>query len=221
MDEEAWNDAAVLSGMTHQPRYGDNHEFIGEGKLSEVEDRIYLLYDDDYLYVGYENPAPKEIRGNAPMVAAMMKCSKTGFDTDVEADDSLHIRARNPYPEGDDYRMWVNYLNTHYDWTCGHALTTPVEGAKLAGIDINWNPPGNEVFFEHGWLASRCRHSAQGFHDHASRRAGVEWRMNFARYWRTTLTGITSWESATAGWKMASWSLAVDWAGYGSGRART
>ena len=94
MDDAAWKDAAVLAGMTNAQE-GD-YWHCGNMKFSEVEDRIYLAYDDKYLYVGYHNPAPKQIRGNPPMVAAMMKASKTTYDTNVDADDCFGIRLRAP-----------------------------------------------------------------------------------------------------------------------------
>ncbi len=173
-----------------------------------VEDRVYLAYDDKYLYVGYHNPAPKQIRGNPPMVAAMMKVSKTAFDTNVDADDSFFIRMRDPYPFGDDYRLIVNHGNTHYDYTVG--------GKKLKGININWNPAWitKSTLDMDGWHLE-CAIPLDGFEQMSPPKTGDLWHMTFSRIWKTTLEGATWW---SAGLRDMSNGQAILYAGLGAVR---
>ena len=124
-----------------------------------VEDRVYLAYDDKYLYVGYHNPAPKQIRGNPPMVAAMMKVSKTAFDTNVDADDSFFIRMRDPYPFGDD-RLIVNHGNTHYDYTVGgkNSRESTSTGIRRGSRSPPWTWMAGTWGALFRWtVSSRCR----------------------------------------------------------------
>src|ERR1035437_7864608 len=84
------------------------------GDLSDLKDHIYLSYDDKNLYVAYDCPPPREIVGNAAMIAAMLKKSISVFDANVDSDDSFHICVQYPRPGGDLYNLLVNGINTHY-----------------------------------------------------------------------------------------------------------
>ncbi|MBI2190914.1 MAG: hypothetical protein HYU36_02880 [Planctomycetes bacterium] len=192
-DAGEWDQAAGLCGFVDETA-GDSYVlWIGTGKLWDAEDTVRLAYDDGHLYFAYHCPPPEKIRGNAPIIAAMLKNTKTGFDTDVDADDVLFIDVHRPYPFGDMYHLIVNGINTHYEFSDGG--TAP--GSKEKGRDLQFNPAWTtaSTLTLDGWKLE----GAIPFRDlkmDAPRPEEIL-HVNFMRMWRTVLSGNMSWAHGT------------------------
>lgn len=174
------------------------------GKPWTVEDTIRLQYDNERLYFAYHCPPPPQIKGNAPMIAAMLKNTRTAYDSDVEADDALWVSVHKPFPAGDVYNMVVNGVNTHYDFSLGG--TAP--GSLEKNINLNWNPQ---------WI-TRSTLTMDGWRVEGSvpwkdvrmepPKPGQDLYVNFMRFWRSTLSGPVKWayvqRDALCGWNRLS-----------------
>ncbi len=189
-DAGEWDRAAGICGFVDQSRADSYVFYAGPGKPFDVEDTIRLAYDDEYLYFAYDNPPPASIKGNAPIIAAMLKVTRPGFDTDVDADDSLFIDIHRPYPYGDMYHLIVNGLNTHYEFSDGGAAKGSLEQKR----DLQFNPKwitASTLTVQHGWrLEGKIPWADMKM---APPKPGETLHANFIRYWRNILSGSASW----------------------------
>ncbi|MBI4024518.1 MAG: hypothetical protein HY360_06020 [Verrucomicrobia bacterium] len=184
-----WDHAAKICGFVDETA-GDSYVYwVGTGKPWDVKDAIRLMYDDKNLYFAYHCPPPDKVKGNEPIIAAMLKNTKTGFDTDVDADDVLFIDIHKPYPAGDMYHLIVNGMNTHYEFSDGGSAPGSVE----KGRDLQFNPKWitASTLTLDGWKLE----GAIPFADlkMQSPKPGDTLHINFMRYWRTILSGVASW----------------------------
>lgn len=188
-DAGEWDRAASLCGFVDET-LGDSYVFwMGTGKLWDLEDTVRLAYDSENLYFNYHCPPPEKIKGNAPIIAAMLKNTKAGFDTDVDADDVLFIDVHKPYPAGDMYHLIVNGMNTHYEFSDGGSAP----GSLEKGRNLHFNPKwvtASTLTLE-GWKLE----GAIPFKDLKmdAPKPGDKLHINFMRMWRTVLSGIMSW----------------------------
>jgi hypothetical protein len=137
MKEGEWDRAAAVTGMQSLHLGGGYEVYLDGGDLSDLKDRVFLCYDDRNLYVGYHCPPPREIKGDAAMTAAMLKRGISVFDANVDSDDAIQICVQYPKPGGDLYNLFVNGINTHYDFHYGGT----VEGSRLpGGCKLAWDP---------------------------------------------------------------------------------
>ena len=121
--EEAWAGAVETSGL------------VGEttGLVGPTPSRVKLLYDDEALYCAFTSAIPERVRTDPAMTAGMtgiLRQTRDRFDSDVDADDSVEIDLQPQLPRGTWYRLVVNGLNTHYDYSVS-------PGGSIA---LGWNP---------------------------------------------------------------------------------
>ena len=188
-----WDYCAAVAGMHSLNVMWWYNAYAGGGGLGDLKDRVFLCYDDHNLYVAYHCPPPREIVGDAPMTAAMLKKSISVFDTNVEADDAFQICVQWPKPGGDLYNLMVNGTNTHYDFHfAGHA-----EGSRLQGgagsITLAWNPKWRSAstLDLDGWHLEMAI-PLDSFAIPAPKPGDV-WHINFMRWWQTIRSGLQSW----------------------------
>jgi hypothetical protein len=188
-----WNRAATVMGMHAIHIQGGFSAYADGGDLSDLKDRIALGYDDKFLYIYYHCPPPREIVGNTPMIAAMLKKGITVFDANVDADDAFHLQVQYPAPGGDLYNLYVNGIDTRYDFTfAGH-----VKGSRLGDtpgfITLGWDPSWKtaSTLDMEGWHLEMAI-PLEAFAIPAPA-VGDVWHMNFMRCWHTIRTGIQSW----------------------------
>ncbi|MDD5708492.1 MAG: DUF6067 family protein, partial [Kiritimatiellae bacterium] len=183
-DTGEWDQAAGICGFAQ----------AWTGVPMDVEDTVRLQYDKDCLYFAYHCPPPASIRGNAPAVVSMLKNTRTGFDTDVEADDAFAIQIERPHAGGDMYYLCVNGANTHYDLVQGGCIP----GSTEKGIVLHWDPKWitASTLTLDGWKLE----GAIPFKDlkMATPQPGQLLHANFTRYWRTTLSGVAQWACGRA-----------------------
>jgi len=188
-DAGEWDNAGQICGFVDETA-GDSYVFwIGTGKPWDVKDTIRLMYDDKNLYFAYHCPPPDKVKGNEPIIAAMLKNTKPGFDTDVDADDVLFIDVHKPFPGGDMYHMIVNGMNTHYEFSdSGRA-----PGSQEKGRDLQFNPKWitASTLTLDGWKLE----GSIPFADLKMQppKPGETLHINFLRMWRTILSGTVSW----------------------------
>jgi len=189
-----WDNAAAVTGMstlTHLAGVLADYGMLGE--LTDLKDRVFLAYDSDNLYVAYHCPPPREIAGNNAMIAVMLKKSVTAFDAAVDFDDSFKISIQYPRPGGDYYRVYVNGLNTHYEFTDNGFI----EGRRLPG-----EPGFRKLAWDPDWTSASTL-DTDGWHleialpldsfDIPAPKAGDVWYVNFMRIWQTIRSGMASW----------------------------
>ncbi|MBI4023738.1 MAG: hypothetical protein HY360_02090 [Verrucomicrobia bacterium] len=189
VNEDEWRDATEITGLVV---WGGEH--FGSRLLAKEQTRFYVTYDDANLYVAMISPTPDKVKNDPHMTAGMgglLKTTKGGHDTDVDADDVFETDVVIPQRDGDLYRYVVNGINTTYDYTVGGYSSESV----LKGIDINWEPMwqvvANKVDMEKGWRAE----ARLPFSDikAPAPKPGVSWGMNFKRYWKQYQVEIDAW----------------------------
>jgi len=195
MKADEWATAASVTGMHSISVWGGYSAYVTGGQLSDLKDRVFLAYDDKNLYVGYHCPPPGEIKGNTALIAAMLKRSISAFDANVDSDDAFHICIQYPKPGGDLYNLFVNGINTHYDFNfSGH-----IEGSRLGEstrpgfITLAWDPKwksASTVDMD-GWHLEMAL-PLDAF-DIPAPKPGDVWYINFMRWWQTIRSGIQSW----------------------------
>jgi hypothetical protein len=194
-----WDRAAAVMGMHAISVGGGYNVYVGSGDLSDLKDRVFLGYDDTHLYVAYHCLPPREIKGDAPMIAAMLKRGISVFDANVDSDDSFHICVQYPQPGGDLYNLVVNGINTHYDFHYkGH-----VEGSRLPG-----NPGECTLAWDPKWRTASTL-DLEGWHLEIAvplaafaipaPQPGDVWYINFMRWWQTIRSGLQGWAAGNRG----------------------
>jgi len=190
IEKDEWADASELTGMmSTKAGNAQLYDFYGYADAADVAQYIFVTYDDEYLYVAYDNPPPAKIADNAALVVAMLKNTITQHDANVDDDDSFRITVIRPYPNGDDYKMWVNGINTTYDFT--HSQNAP--GSQLKGINLSWEP---------GWITA-SNLDINGWHLEAAipwtgfefekPKPGDFLHINFVREWKQVLSEDDAW----------------------------
>jgi len=143
--------------------------------------------------VAYHCPPPREIVGDTAMVAAMLKHGCTQFDANVDHDDALHVMIQYPRPGGDLYNLFVNSIDTHYEFT----FTGHVKGSRLEGrpgfIKLAWDPKWKtaSTLEMDGWRVEMAIGLDQ--FDIPAPKVGDVWAVNFMRCWQRIRSGIQSW----------------------------
>jgi hypothetical protein len=178
--EPAWAGAVETTGL------------IGEttGGVGPTPSRVKLLYDDEALYCAFTSAIPERARNDPAMTAGMtgiLRQTRDQFDSDVDHDDCVEIDLQPQFPRGTWYRLVVNGLNTHYDYSV----------APAGGIALGWNPR---------WQSASTL-DADGWHveiriplaDVAAGGAkpGDRWGLNFTRIWQALQSGRESWKVAS------------------------
>jgi len=174
--DEEWSQAAQTTG------------FIDRAQLliGPTPTRAWLAYDSEFLYLALSSALPEPVREQYATTIGMtgiLKQDRTGFDTDVDADDAMEVLVRPQGPKGSWHRLVVNGLNTHYDYRI-----TP-EG----NIQLDWNPPweSKSTLDAEGWhVEMRLPFAAFGG---PAPQPGDEWELNLARHWQLLQMGQEAW----------------------------
>jgi len=179
MEKDEWKDAAEITALLKIDRVS-LYNFWGPADLASDQSSFYITYDDNYIYIAHHSPPPANIRGQENLIAAMLKSAVTRHDASVDQDDSLRISVIDPFPNGDEYKFYVNSINTTYDFTSSDRAP----GSKLNGINLGWDPKWkvNSTLTMDGWVFE-C---AIPFADLKVRKPGPgsTLHMNFCRLWR-------------------------------------
>ncbi|MBI4024952.1 MAG: hypothetical protein HY360_08215 [Verrucomicrobia bacterium] len=150
---------------------------------------VRLAYDDEALYAALETPLPEKVKQNMAMTAGItgvLKQSINQFDANVDADDAFELNFVPQWPNGTWYRLVVNGINTHYDYSISPTGIT----------ELGWNPQWQSAstLDSDGWHAE-VRIPFKGF-GVGTPKAGEEWGMNFFRIWQALQNGKDAWRMA-------------------------
>lgn len=185
---EEWSAAAETTG------------FVGiEQKLfAPTQTKVRALYDDEALYLAFDSALPEKVKKDYAMTAGMtgtLRQTRDRYDTDVDGDDAIEVNAMpqwptdSPYPLGMWYRLVVNGLNTHYDYT--------VSDKNI--ISLDWNPKWESAssLDSEGWhVEMRLPFASFGA---ATPKPGERWGVNFIRIWQALQSGREAWRVAPEG----------------------
>jgi hypothetical protein len=150
---------------------------------------LWLAYDDAALYVALATPLPEKTRSNLAMTAGItgvLKQSITQFDANVDADDAFELNLVPDPAEGTWYRLVVNGINTHYDYSVSTA------GVTVLGWDPKWESAS--TVDSDGWHAEiRVSFAGLGI---PPPKPGAEWGFNAFRIWQALQHGKDAWHLA-------------------------
>jgi len=175
VSDEEWGRHTVLYGL---------HE-ITTGYLDKPDSRIGLCYDEKNLYVAFETAIPEEVIKDLPnkILEGILKQTAYKHDVvDVERDDAVSVHIIPKRTKRDWYRMVVNGLNTHYEYS-----------VRDRHVNLSWDPKWKTASTAdlNGW------HVEMAIPLEAitavSPRVGTIWGMNFLRYWRKLKNGVQVW----------------------------
>jgi len=162
--------------------------FVGiDSKLAApTQTRVRLLYDDTALYLAFASLLPEEARDNPAMTTGMtgaLMQTRSSFDTDVDGDDAIEIDLMPEPPEGMWYRLVVNGLNTHYDYSV----------APDGNITLDWNPTWESAatLDAEAWRVEvRLPFAGLGVE---APQPGSRWGLNLIRIWQALQSGREAW----------------------------
>lgn len=152
----------------------------------------WLTYDAKALYVAVRSPFPREVQNNPAMTAGitgMLRQTRERFDTDVDNDDAVEINLMPSPPDGVWYRLVVNGLNTHYDYSV----------APNNNISLDWNPAwesASSADSESWQVEMRIPFASLNVPPPG---AGDRWGMNIGRLWQALRSGRDYWKVAAEG----------------------
>jgi len=174
-----WDGAAKITGFVNGSIY-----------LVDTQPFFYVTYDDKNLYVAYQGPIPERVKANLHTEAlhGLVQQSKTEFDTNVDADDSVEVVIVPKYPEDTWYRYLSNNLNTHYDFRVAPGMD----------IKLDWNPAwksATSISIEE-WVMEMLIPLDSTYAPVPE--TGTVWGMNFRRLWRQLKKGMDAWSAGTS-----------------------
>lgn len=173
---EEWSQAAQTTGFIDRSQL-----FIGP-----TPTWAWLTYDSENLYLALSSALPEAVSEQFATtigISGILKQDRTGFDTDVDADDAMEILIRPRGPAGNWHRLVVNGLNTHYDYRI-----TP-DG----NIQLDWNPPwesASTVDMQGWYVEMRLPLAAFGG---PAPQPGDSWELNLVRHWQLLQMGQEAW----------------------------
>jgi hypothetical protein len=176
---EEWNGAAQTTGFV----------VVDTSQFAPTQTRVALQYDEAALYLALSSDLPEQARQNPAMTTGMtgaLAQTRDRFDTDVDHDDSMEIDVQPELPDGLWYRLVVNGLNTHYDYSV----------SATNNIALGWNPEWESAstLDAEGWhVEVRLPFSGFGV---APPRPGVAWGLNLLRLWSALQSGREAWAVA-------------------------
>ncbi|MBI2191372.1 MAG: hypothetical protein HYU36_05255 [Planctomycetes bacterium] len=195
LELEEWAPAATTTGL------------IGiETKMAAPTPTLArLMYDDEALLVAFDSGLPEKARRDFALsagITGILRQTRDRFDTDVDADDAVEINVMPRPPAGpqdsggDWFRLVLNGLNTHYDYSI-----TPGNV-----ISLDWNPAWTSAstLDAEGWhVEIRLPFAAFGV---PAPRPGDRWGLNLFRLWQALQSGREAWAVApglTPGYRYA------------------
>ncbi len=187
IEPEEWGSAAQITGLLQCKT--SLYDFWGPHDLAADQSTFWVTYDDQYLYVAHYSPPPAKIADQVQLVVAMLSSTRLTHDSDVDADDSIRISLLTPYPNGDEYKFYVNGAGTTYEFTS----TNAAPGSKLSGINLSWDPQAKQrsTLTDKGWsieVALPWKDFYVG-----TPQPGATLHMNFARLWRQVIQEDHAW----------------------------
>ena len=183
--DKEWSGAAETTGLIG----------IETGTTAPTPTNVRLLYDDEALYVAFVSQLPEKARIDPAMTAGMtgaLRQTVDKFDAGVDTDDAVEVNVLPELPAnakntgGTWYRLVVNGLNTHYDYSV----------SPTNQIALQWNPPWQSasVLDAAGWhVEIRIPFSSFAVRPP---RPGDRWGLNFLRHWQALQTGHEAWHVA-------------------------
>jgi glycosyl hydrolase family 123/concanavalin A-like lectin/glucanase superfamily protein len=166
LDDPGWQNASVISGLINNNNVA----------LARDRNRIFVTYDNQYLYLALHSELPAEAR-NMPEVFILhgiLKSTKANHDVNVDADDSFGIDIIPGNSKGKLYRLFVNGIGTTYDYSISSKHET----------SLKWDPAWDvksQVSIDGWFLESRIPLKDLNV-DKISN--GEKWKFQFYRIWK-------------------------------------
>lgn len=168
IDPEEWRYATRVTGFMT----------LGTPELANLDTVVYITFDDDHLYVAYENT----IAGGRPNAIAIER------DGSVWGGDSIELSIAPPWMEPHQYYHLIgNYHGSIHD-------LVQLDGTESGAADQSWD--GNWQFANYLWEGMWSAELAIPLKDLRVEDPRGEWRMNFAR----TEGTHTSWSPTGRGY---------------------
>ncbi len=196
LSPEEWGQAAEVTGLL-KIAYASIYDFSGPADLAMDQSRFWVTYDDQYLYFAHHSPPPAKIADQVQLIVAMLASAVTKHDDSVERDDSLRFSIVNPYPNGDEYKVFVNHLGTTYDFYDGGSAP----GSQLKGISIAWEPKLKlrDTLTDKGWSVELAIPWSDFYFGEP--KAGETLHINMARIWKQVIQEDHAWCFGNRDWK--------------------
>ena len=127
----------------------------------------------------------------------MLANSVTRHDDCVDRDDCLRLSIVNPYPNGDEYKVFLNHLGTSYDFYDGGTAT----GSKLSGINLSWDPKikFGSTLTDKGWSVEVALPWSDFYF--GKPKPGETLHINMARLWKLVMQEDHVWCFGNRDWK--------------------
>ncbi len=189
INPQEWSQAAQFTGLLHVKGYAGLYEFAGPADVAADQSTFWVTYDDKYIYIAHHSPPPVKIKGQLQLIVAMLQNSITKHDDSVDKDDNLRISFIAPFPNGDEYKIYVNHLGTTYDFYHGGQAS----GSKLEGIALGWESQieRRSVMTPEGWKLEMAVPWAAFYF--GKPQPGNVLHMNFVRSWRRVMEEDHAW----------------------------
>ncbi len=175
LDDPGWINATVIGGLI-------NNSTVS---LAEDSSRIFITYDDKYLYFAMHSELPAEAK-NMPettILHGILKNTKAKHDVNVDHDDSFGIEIIPRYPEGKLYRLFVNGIGTSYEYS--------ISPKKI--VSLNWDPDWevkSQISIDGWFLESRIPLKDLNIDKISD---GEQWKFQFYRIWKQLKDEKDSW----------------------------
>jgi len=117
-----WKNATVISGLINN----------ASASVAETQSKIYITYDKTYLYLAFRSDIPEAAKDmpEQRLLHGILKSTTLNHDTNVDFDDAFGIFIIPRYPEGKMYLLWVNGMETTYEYSISPRRV----------VSLKWNP---------------------------------------------------------------------------------
>ncbi len=192
MDAGEWDDAAEITGLIHVKSGGGAvslYNFWGPADVASDQSTFWVTYDDQYLYVAHHSPPPARIADQINLIVAMLKSSISLHDANVDQDDGIRLSLLKPYPNGDEYKIYINGIGTTYEFNSSYEAP----GSRIQGITLGWDPKlmQKSLLTKDGWTIEVALPWSDFYFGKPA--DGTELHMNFCRLWRQVINESHAW----------------------------
>ncbi len=181
LGKDEWADATVISGLA------------GSMNIADTQTRVYLTYDEKYLYMAFHSDIPEEAKKNPDerLLHGFLQKMTAHRDESkhIGHDDTFYIQLIPRDPDGRKYLLRVNGIETIYDgWR-------DADGGVSLLWDSKWDVKSHVDMG--GWIIESRIPLADFGIDRI--KDGEEWKFQFSRNWKLLKNQVDSWPA----WSMA------------------
>jgi len=136
MDKDEWADAAQVTGLLKLKSCTSLYNFFGPADVASDQSAFWVTYDGDFLYIAHHSSPPERIASQDNLIVAMLKNAISLHDSNVDQDDCVRLSLLKPYPNGDEYKIYINGIGTTYEFNSTYGAPS----SQIKGINLGWDP---------------------------------------------------------------------------------